>query len=43
MCIQNRNRLTYIEHKLVVIRREMKDGKQHQGFRMNRYKLLCIK
>ena len=43
MYIQNRNRLTDIEHKLVVTKAERKGGRDKLGYGINRYKLLYVK
>ena len=44
MYMQNRNRLTDIENKLVVTKGERgKQGWTNYGYGINRYKPLCIK
>ena len=43
MYMQNRNRLTDIENKLVVTKGEREGGRNKLGVGINRHKLLCIK
>ena len=40
--VQNRNKLTDIENKLMVTRRERRQGGVNLGFRINRYTFLYI-
>ena len=41
--IQNRNRLTDIENKLMLIKREREGGGTNQKYESNKYKLLYLK